>query len=84
MTLHYDILRNGARRAISAMKSRVLPLREAGLPVAPAQDRVIRLLPPLIVGAAEIGEAVGLLGRIAAAMWAKGTRKQLAAPRRRS
>jgi acetylornithine/N-succinyldiaminopimelate aminotransferase len=42
-------------------------LREAGLLVAPAQDQVIRLLPPLIVGAAEIAEAVSILDRVAVA-----------------
>jgi acetylornithine/N-succinyldiaminopimelate aminotransferase len=40
-------------------------LREAGLLVAPAQDRVIRLLPPLIVGAAEIAEATSILDDVA-------------------
>ena len=41
-------------------------LREAGLLVAPAQDNVVRLLPPLIVGTAEIDEAVALLDQVAA------------------
>jgi acetylornithine/N-succinyldiaminopimelate aminotransferase len=63
-----------ARRGIGLMQGlrcRVLPadlvdrLRDAGLLVAPAQDQVIRLLPPLIVSTAEIGEAVAILDRIA-------------------
>ncbi len=44
----------------------VAALRTAGLLVAPAQDQVIRLLPPLIVTAAEIDEALGILDRVAA------------------
>jgi acetylornithine/N-succinyldiaminopimelate aminotransferase len=43
-------------------------LRDAGLLVAPAQDQVIRLLPPLIARRAEIDEAVGILEKIAAAI----------------
>jgi acetylornithine/N-succinyldiaminopimelate aminotransferase len=41
-------------------------LREAGLLVAPAQDRVVRLLPPLIVSDAEIDEAVAIIDAVAA------------------
>ena len=43
-------------------------LREAGLLVAPAQDQVIRLLPPLIVTPAEIDEAAALLDQVAATL----------------
>jgi acetylornithine/N-succinyldiaminopimelate aminotransferase len=43
-------------------------LRDGGLLVAPAQDQVLRLLPPLIVGTAEIGEAAAILGKVAAAL----------------
>jgi acetylornithine/N-succinyldiaminopimelate aminotransferase len=42
-------------------------LLQAGLVVAPANDQVIRLLPPLIVRAAEIEEALGILDQVAAA-----------------
>jgi acetylornithine/N-succinyldiaminopimelate aminotransferase len=41
-------------------------LRDAGLLVAPAQDQVIRLLPPLIARDAEIEEAIGILDGVAA------------------
>ncbi len=40
-------------------------LREAGLLVAPAQDQVIRLLPPLIVSNEEIDAALAILDRVA-------------------
>jgi acetylornithine/N-succinyldiaminopimelate aminotransferase len=43
-------------------------LRDAGLLVAPAQDQVIRLLPPLIARRAEIDEAVGILDQVATAI----------------
>jgi len=43
-------------------------LRNAGLLVAPAQDQVIRLLPPLIARRAEIDEAVGILDQVATAI----------------
>ena len=39
-------------------------LREQGLLVATAGDNVLRLLPPLIVGPAEIEEAMAILGRV--------------------
>lgn len=45
----------------------VARLRAHGLIVAPAQDNVIRLLPPLIVGPAEIDAALAMLDRAAAA-----------------
>jgi acetylornithine/N-succinyldiaminopimelate aminotransferase len=41
-------------------------LRDAGLLVAPAQDQVIRLLPPLIARDAEIAEALAILEAVAA------------------
>ncbi len=44
----------------------VARLREGGLIVAPAQDNVIRLLPPLIVGEEEVDTALGILERMAA------------------
>ncbi len=40
-------------------------LRESGLLVAPAQDQVIRLLPPLIVSNDEIDEALAILDAVA-------------------
>jgi len=40
-------------------------LREAGLLVAPAQDQIVRLLPPLIVSNEEIDEALEILDRVA-------------------
>lgn len=40
-------------------------LREAGLLVAPAQDRVIRFLPALIVEAAQIDEALAIVDDVA-------------------
>jgi acetylornithine/N-succinyldiaminopimelate aminotransferase len=46
-------------------------LRAAGLLVAPAQDRVIRLLPPLIVGEQEIDEALSILDAVAREVPAK-------------
>jgi acetylornithine/N-succinyldiaminopimelate aminotransferase len=42
-------------------------LREQGLLTVVAGDNVLRLLPPLIIGEAEIAEAVAILGRVAAA-----------------
>ncbi len=46
-------------------------LRAAGLLVVPAQDRVIRLLPPLIVSEQEIDEALLILESVARSMPAK-------------
>ncbi|MBV8166408.1 MAG: aminotransferase class III-fold pyridoxal phosphate-dependent enzyme, partial [Alphaproteobacteria bacterium] len=40
-------------------------LRDAGLLVAPANDQVIRLLPPLIARDPEIAEALGILDAVA-------------------
>jgi acetylornithine/N-succinyldiaminopimelate aminotransferase len=40
-------------------------LREAGLLVAPARDRVLRLLPPLVVDDAGVDEALAILERVA-------------------
>jgi len=65
-----------ARRGIGLMQGlrcRAAPaplverLLRAGLVVAPANDQVIRLLPPLIVSSAEIEEALGILDTVAAA-----------------
>ena len=43
-------------------------LRAAGLLTVGAGDNVIRILPPLIIGAAEINEAIGLLDQVAREM----------------
>lgn len=40
-------------------------LRAAGLLVAPAMDDVIRIVPPLVVGEAEIDEAADILRKVA-------------------
>jgi len=40
-------------------------LREAGLLVLTAGDNVMRILPPLVVGAGEIEEALGIMHRVA-------------------
>ena len=48
-------------------------LRAAGLLVVPAQDRVIRFLPPLIVSEQEIDEALLILESVARSMPAKAT-----------
>ncbi len=42
-------------------------LREAGLLVVAAGDNVVRLLPPLIIEDSHVGEAVGILDRVARA-----------------
>jgi acetylornithine/N-succinyldiaminopimelate aminotransferase len=42
-------------------------LREQGLLTVVAGDNVLRLLPPLIIGEAEVAEAAAILGRVAAA-----------------
>lgn len=64
-----------ARRGVGLMQglrcrgdqpAMVARLRELGLIVAPAQDNVIRLLPPLITGPAEIDQALAILERAAA------------------
>lgn len=64
-----------ARRGIGLMQglrcrgdqpAMVARLRGLGLIVAPAQDNVIRLLPPLITGPAEIDQALAILERAAA------------------
>ncbi len=64
-----------ARRGIGLMQglrcrgdqpAMVAKLRGLGLIVAPAQDQVIRLLPPLVVTPAEIDTAIGILERAAA------------------
>jgi acetylornithine/N-succinyldiaminopimelate aminotransferase len=47
-------------------------LREQGLLVATAGDNVLRLLPPLIIGTAEIEEAISILGRVVAE-WKPGS-----------
>ncbi|MBM3549357.1 MAG: aminotransferase class III-fold pyridoxal phosphate-dependent enzyme [Alphaproteobacteria bacterium] len=46
-------------------------LRAAGLLVVPAQDRVIRLIPPLVVDEQEIDEALLILDSVARSMPAK-------------
>ena len=43
----------------------VTRLRENGLLALTAGDNVLRLLPPLVVGEAEIGAAVGIIGKVA-------------------
>jgi acetylornithine/N-succinyldiaminopimelate aminotransferase len=43
----------------------VAKAREKGLLVLTAGENVLRILPPLIVGEAEIDEAVGILGKVA-------------------
>ena len=43
----------------------LIALREAGLLSVGAAENVVRLLPPLIVGTAEIDEAVGVLESVA-------------------
>ena len=45
-------------------------LREHGLLVASAGDNVIRLLPPLNIGDAEVDEAMVALETVACALWA--------------
>jgi acetylornithine/N-succinyldiaminopimelate aminotransferase len=45
----------------------VTRLRESGLLTLTAGENVLRLLPPLIVGEAEIGEAVGIIDKVASA-----------------
>jgi acetylornithine/N-succinyldiaminopimelate aminotransferase len=47
-------------------------LREQGLLVATAGDNVLRLLPPLIIGTAEIEEAISIFGRVMAE-WKPGS-----------
>ncbi|MEE9299673.1 MAG: aminotransferase class III-fold pyridoxal phosphate-dependent enzyme, partial [Alphaproteobacteria bacterium] len=51
-------------RCIPPNRDLVVALREAGLLAGPAGDNVLRLLPPLIVGEAEIDEAVGILDSV--------------------
>lgn len=46
-------------------------LRDAGLIVVPAQDKVIRLIPPLVVDEQEIDEALSILESVAQSMPAK-------------
>jgi len=43
----------------------VAKAREKGLLVLTAGDNVLRILPPLVAGKAEIDEAVGILGKVA-------------------
>jgi len=47
-------------------------LREEGLLAATAGENVLRLLPPLIIGAVEIEEAMAILERVAAG-WKRGS-----------
>jgi acetylornithine/N-succinyldiaminopimelate aminotransferase len=44
----------------------VAAFRDAGLVTAPAQDRVVRLLPPLIVSDAEVDEALAIMDGVGA------------------
>jgi acetylornithine/N-succinyldiaminopimelate aminotransferase len=46
----------------------VAAFRDAGLVTAPAQDRVVRLLPPLIVSDAEVDEALAIMDGVGARM----------------
>jgi len=50
----------------------VAALRGAGLLSAPAGDNVVRLLPPLIVGEAEVAEAARIVETVCAGISAKG------------
>jgi acetylornithine/N-succinyldiaminopimelate aminotransferase len=43
----------------------VTRLRENGLLTLTAGENVLRILPPLVVGEAEIGAAVGIIGKVA-------------------
>ncbi|MGF1623546.1 MAG: aspartate aminotransferase family protein [Alphaproteobacteria bacterium] len=47
-------------------------LREQGLLVVGAGENVVRLLPPLVIGKAEVDEALDIIGRVAAS-WPKAT-----------
>jgi acetylornithine/N-succinyldiaminopimelate aminotransferase len=58
-------------RCAAAQSEVVDRLRAAGLLVAPAQDQVIRLIPPLVVSGEEIDEALLILESVARAMPAK-------------
>jgi acetylornithine/N-succinyldiaminopimelate aminotransferase len=53
------------RAAVAPMVERLL---QAGLVVAPANDQVIRLLPPLIARSAEIEEALAILDKVGVAL----------------
>ncbi|HET8726741.1 MAG TPA: aspartate aminotransferase family protein [Alphaproteobacteria bacterium] len=53
-------------KAVQPNTEIIADLREAGLLTAPAGDNVIRLLPPLIIGQAEIDEALGILETVCA------------------
>ncbi len=48
----------------------IAALRDAGLLTVPAADNVIRLLPPLIIGEAEIDQAVAIIDTVCAAVMA--------------
>jgi acetylornithine/N-succinyldiaminopimelate aminotransferase len=52
-------------RCVATAGDVVAKVRENGLLVLTAGDNVLRILPPLIVGKAEIDEAVGILDRVA-------------------
>ena len=49
-----------------------MALRDQGLLLVGAGENVLRLLPPLIIGKAEVDEALDIIGRVAAA-WPKAT-----------
>ena len=42
-------------------------LRDAGLLTVPADDNVIRFLPPLIIERAHVNEALGIVDKVASA-----------------
>lgn len=58
-------------RCVAPHAALVDKLRDAGLLVVPAQDRVIRLIPPLVVEDMEIGQALRVLDAVARAMPAR-------------
>jgi acetylornithine/N-succinyldiaminopimelate aminotransferase len=55
-------------RCVASHEALIDRLRDAGLLVVPAQDRVIRLIPPLVVGDGEIDEALRMLESVARAI----------------
>jgi len=46
----------------------VKALQDAGLLTVPAGDNVVRLLPPLVIEAAHVAEAVAVMDRVFAAL----------------
>ncbi len=49
----------------------VAALREQGLLTVPAGDNVVRILPPLVIGDAEIDEGLGMIETAATALAGK-------------